>query len=153
MRSCLIREHPCLYLFTTVSFPSFSHSAFFYLSLPTASPPPSPRNCGSLYTRSVAVLNVLSLLMPRSVCPRGRTTNISAHRLLFRGPILSYTPRVFIVQNPSVKDCGRDAGERERNTKKSIEQNSVWVTYGLQMKRRRKKKEYKKYKRKGKTFV
>lgn len=40
-----------------------SHSAFFYLSLPTASPPSSLRNCGSLYTRSVAVLNVLSLLM------------------------------------------------------------------------------------------
>lgn len=150
MRSCLIREHPCLCLLTTASFSSSSSLTqpsfiFLYQQRP---PPPSSRNCGSLYTRSVAVLNVLSLLMPRSVCPRGRTTNISAHRLLFRGPILSYTPRVFIVQNPSVKDCGRDVGERERNMKKSTEQKSacnpyIWVTHrrGNIKKRRRNTRE------------
>lgn len=129
MRSCLIREHPFLCPLTPASSPSALLSPNLLLSFSTASPPPSPRNCESLYTRSVAVLNVLSLLMPRSVCPRGRTMNISAHRLLFRGPILSYTPRVFIVQNPSVKDCGRDVGEREQNTKKSTKQKSV--TRGL----------------------
>lgn len=64
------------------TFPSI-HPASFYLSLPTASPSPSLRGCGSLYTRSVAVLNVLSLLMPRSVCPRGRTTNISVPAAFF----------------------------------------------------------------------
>lgn len=63
---------------------------------------PSPsrraRGCRSLYTRSVAVLNVLFLLMPRSVCPRGRTTNehFCPPPSFSCGPILSYMlPRIY----------------------------------------------------------
>lgn len=111
MRSCLIREHPCLRLPRhTLS----SHYPPFYRSLPF----PfflshlRPRS-GSLYTRSLVALNVLSLLMPRSACPRGRSTNIFACCLLFRAPILSYTRGVFIVQNPPARESKREYTPRE----------------------------------------
>lgn len=108
MRSCLIREHPCLPprlcpppTILPFILPSFSIFA-----------------ARSLYTRSVAVLNVLSLLMPRSACPRGRSTaHIFACSLLFRAPILSYTRAAFIVQNPCEKrKRGGGGGGKRRKT-------------------------------------
>lgn len=107
MRSCLIREHPCLPprlcpppTILPFILPSFSIFA-----------------ARSLYTRSVAVLNVLSLLMPRSACPRGRSTaHIFACSLLFRAPILSYTRAAFIVQNPCEKRKRGGGGGKRRKT-------------------------------------
>lgn len=112
MRSCLIREHPCLRLPRHLPL----HPSSLLLSFSTnGAPSPSLRGYGSLYTRSVAVLNVLSLLMPRLVCPRGRTF-LCPPPSFSCGPILSYTLRVFIVQNSSVKDY---VGERKWSTKRS----------------------------------
>lgn len=60
-------QHPCPPLASHYRTP-------FYRLLSLSSPPPLDLRGGSLYTRSVPVLNVLSLLMPRSACPRGRST-------------------------------------------------------------------------------
>lgn len=66
---------------------------------------------GSLYTRSALVLNVLSLLMPRSACPRGRSTVHFCLPSSFSCPDIElYTRAVFIVQNP----C--EGRERKRRT-------------------------------------
>lgn len=140
MRSCLIREHPCLCLLLChclFFLLLFSHPAFFYLSLPTAFPSPSPRNCGSLYTRSVAVLNVLSLLMLRSVCPRGRTTNISAHRLLFRPDIELYAARIYRSKSfcKGLRErCGRKRAKHEEEHRIEID-----LGYALQAKKHRRR--------------
>lgn len=71
-----------------------SRPTSFYLSPPTTFlPPPSPR--GFLYTRSVAVLNVpLPFNAPLGLPSRSNISVPAAARLLFRGPILSYTRRV-----------------------------------------------------------
>jgi len=90
MRSCLIREHPCLRFpsrFPSVPPPPFPPSLLLSFStngVPTATL--ASRGCGSLYTRSVAVLNVLSLLMPRSGLP-----SRSNHQHFCRPPSFSWS--------------------------------------------------------------
>lgn len=90
MRSCFIREHPAFRLYLARATTHLCPSLFLYF--------PSFYTGGSAYTRPVAVLNVLSLLM-FLVLPSRSIPNIFApHCLFFMSDIELYPPNIYRIK-------------------------------------------------------